>query len=33
MRLTPEKHWWQGTSIDPFLVLHGSPVDGTLAGR
>jgi len=33
MRLTPEKHWWQGASIDPFLVLHGSPVDGTLAGR
>jgi murein DD-endopeptidase MepM/ murein hydrolase activator NlpD len=20
-RLTPEKHWWQGTAIDPYLVL------------
>jgi murein DD-endopeptidase MepM/ murein hydrolase activator NlpD len=20
-RLTPDKHWWQGTAIDPFLVL------------
>jgi murein DD-endopeptidase MepM/ murein hydrolase activator NlpD len=21
-RLTPDKHWWQGTAIDPFLVLR-----------
>jgi murein DD-endopeptidase MepM/ murein hydrolase activator NlpD len=21
-RLTPDKHWWQGTAIDPFLVLQ-----------
>jgi len=20
-RLTPDRHWWQGTAIDPFLVL------------
>ena len=23
-RLTPEKHWWEGTPIDPFPILHGS---------
>jgi murein DD-endopeptidase MepM/ murein hydrolase activator NlpD len=21
-RLTPDKHWWRGTAIDPFLVLR-----------
>lgn len=21
-RLTPEKHWWEGTAIDPYDVLH-----------
>lgn len=23
VRLNADKHWWQGTPIDPFLVLHG----------
>jgi murein DD-endopeptidase MepM/ murein hydrolase activator NlpD len=23
LRLTAEKHWWQGTPLDPFLILHG----------
>jgi murein DD-endopeptidase MepM/ murein hydrolase activator NlpD len=23
-RLTPEKHWWQGTAIDPYPILRGS---------
>ena len=22
--LTPEKHWWQGTAIDPYPILRGS---------
>jgi murein DD-endopeptidase MepM/ murein hydrolase activator NlpD len=21
-KLTPEKHWWQGTPIDPYDILH-----------
>jgi murein DD-endopeptidase MepM/ murein hydrolase activator NlpD len=32
VRLNPDKHWWQGTPINPFLVLHG-PAGDTLAGK
>ena len=21
-RLGPEKHWWEGVAIDPYVVLH-----------
>jgi murein DD-endopeptidase MepM/ murein hydrolase activator NlpD len=24
MRLTPEKHWWQGTALDPYPILRQS---------
>jgi murein DD-endopeptidase MepM/ murein hydrolase activator NlpD len=32
VRLNPDRKWWQGTPINPFVVLHGSAGD-TLAGR
>jgi murein DD-endopeptidase MepM/ murein hydrolase activator NlpD len=24
LRLTPEKHWWQGTALNPYPILHPS---------
>ncbi len=32
-RLTPDKHWWQGTPIDPFLVFRAGATGGTALGR
>lgn len=32
VRLNPDKHWWQGTPIDPFLVFRPE-AGGTALGR
>ncbi len=32
-RLGPERHWWQGTPINPFVVLRGEAAGGAPAGR
>jgi murein DD-endopeptidase MepM/ murein hydrolase activator NlpD len=29
MRLTPEKHWWQGTSLNPYPILRQSGTAAT----
>jgi murein DD-endopeptidase MepM/ murein hydrolase activator NlpD len=33
VRLNPDRHWWQGTPIDPFLVFRSGAATSSALGR
>lgn len=33
VRLNPDRHWWQGTPIDPFLVFRSGATTNSALGR